>query len=67
MRHVWVGTCKYLNNIVEQDHRRIKVRCAPLKEFKSFVTAAVTLAGFELANRIRKRQSPKLKLRHLEQ
>ena len=55
-RHVRVRTCKYLNNIVEQDHRGIKARCGPLKGFKSFVTAAVTLAGFELAHRIRKRQ-----------
>lgn len=51
-----VRTRKYLNNIVEQDHRGIKSRCQPLKGFKSFVTATVTLAGFELAHRIRKRQ-----------
>ena len=55
-RHVRVRTCKYLNNIVEQDHRGIKARYGPLKGFKSFVTAAVTLAGFELAHRIRKCQ-----------
>ena len=55
-RHVKVRTCKYLNNLVEQDHRGIKARYGPLKGFKSFVTAAVTLAGFELAHRIRKRQ-----------
>ena len=55
-RHARVRTCKYLNNIAEQDHRRIKARCGPLKGFKSFVTAAVTLAGFELAHQIRKRQ-----------
>ena len=51
-----VRTCKYLNNVVEQDHRGIKARCGPLNGFKSFITAAVTLAGFELAHRIRKRQ-----------
>ena len=34
----------------------IKARYGPLKGFKSFVTAAVTLAGFELAHRIRKCQ-----------
>ena len=55
-RYVKVRRCKYLNNIVEQDHRGIKSRCQPLKGFKSFVTATVTLAGFELAHRIRKRQ-----------
>jgi transposase-like protein len=45
-----------LNNIVEQDHRAIKRRCAPMLGLKSFATAAVTLSGVELAHRIRKRQ-----------
>jgi DDE domain len=47
-------TC--LNNIVEQDHRAVKRRCAPMLALKSFRTAAVTLAGVELAHRIRKGQ-----------
>jgi transposase-like protein len=47
---------RYLNNIVEQDHRAIKQRCAAMLGLKSFKTAAVTLAGVELAHRIRKRQ-----------
>ena len=47
---------RYLNNIVEQDHRAIKRRCAPMLALKTFRTAAVTLAGVELAHRIRKRQ-----------
>jgi transposase-like protein len=55
-RNVEVRTCKYLNNIVEQDHRAIKRRCAPMKGFKSFENAATTIAGIELAHRIRKRQ-----------
>jgi transposase-like protein len=45
-----------LNNIVEQDHRAIKRRCAWMTGFKSFRNAAITLAGIELAHRIRKRQ-----------
>ena len=45
-----------LNNIVEQDHRAIKRRCASMAGFKSFANASVTLAGIELAHRIRKRQ-----------
>jgi transposase-like protein len=49
-------TCKYLNNIVEQDHRAIKRRCAAMKGFKSFTNAAITIAGIELAHRIHKRQ-----------
>jgi transposase-like protein len=53
---VVVRSRRYLNNIVEQDHRAIKRRCAPMLALKSFRTAAVTLAGVELAHRIRKRQ-----------
>jgi transposase-like protein len=39
-RNVEVRTCKYLNNIVEQDHRAIKRRCASMAGFKSFGNAA---------------------------
>jgi len=55
-RNVLVRTSRYLNNVVEQDHRAIKRRCASMAGFKSFATAAVTIAGIELAHRIRKRQ-----------
>jgi len=47
---------RYLNNIVEQDHRAIKRRCASMLGLKSFESAAVTFSGIELAHRIRKRQ-----------
>jgi len=53
---VVVRCCRYLNNIVEQDHRAIKRRCASMLGLKSFRTAAVTFAGIELANRVRKAQ-----------
>ena len=53
---VVVRCCRYLNNIVEQDHRAIKSRCASMLGLKSFRTAAITFAGVELANRIRKGQ-----------
>ena len=55
-RNAKVRTCKYLNNIVEQDHRAIKRRCASMAGFKSFKNAAITIAGIELAHRIRKGQ-----------
>ncbi len=55
-RSVVVRCSRYLNNIVEQDHRAIKQRCASMLGLKSFRTAAITFAGIELANRIRKRQ-----------
>ena len=47
---------KYLNNIVEQDHRIIKKRIRPMLGFKSFVSASATLEGIEVANMIRKGQ-----------
>src|SRR5215475_15892756 len=51
-----VRTNKYLNNIIEQDHRRVKQRCYPTLWFKTFVNAEVTLSGIELANKIKKGQ-----------
>jgi transposase-like protein len=50
---------KYLNNIVEQDHRTIKRLVRPMLGFKSFRSAAVTLAGIELMPMIRKGQLQK--------
>jgi len=47
---------KYLNNIVEQDHRAIKRLTRPMLGFKSLRSAAVTLAGIELMHMIRKGQ-----------
>ena len=47
---------KYLNNIVEQDHRAIKRLTRPILGFKSFWSAAITLAGIELLHMIRKGQ-----------
>jgi transposase-like protein len=53
---VTVRDRRYLNNIVEEDHRAIKGRCACMLGFKSSRTAAITLSGIELAHRIRKGQ-----------
>jgi putative transposase len=47
---------KYLNNIVEQDHRAVKRLVRPMLGFKSFRSAAVTLASIELMHMIRKGQ-----------
>ncbi len=38
---------RLLNNIVEQDHRRIERRVRPGPGFKSFATATQTIAGYE--------------------
>jgi transposase-like protein len=56
LRSMVIRKSRYLNNIVEQDHRAIKRRCAPMLSLKTFRTAAVTLAGVELVHRIRKGQ-----------
>ena len=55
-RRVRIRSCKYLNNVVEQDHRRIKQRVRPMLGFKQFETAAVTIRGIELAEKIKKGQ-----------
>jgi IS6 family transposase len=52
---------KYLNNIIEQDHRRIKRLTAPGLGFGSFQTARRTIAGFEAMAMIRKGQLTKIK------
>src|SRR5215207_3032555 len=51
-----VRTSKYLNNLVEQDHRRVKQRVYPMLGFKQFANASVTISGVELVQRIRKGQ-----------
>nr|WP_216663790.1 IS6 family transposase [Lentimicrobium sp. L6] len=48
--------CKYLNNIVEQDHRNIKRRIAISTGFKEFESAQRTLAGIETVCIIKKNQ-----------
>jgi transposase-like protein len=40
-----VRSSKYLNNLIEQDHRRIKQRIWPMLGFKRLETAAVTIRG----------------------
>ena len=55
-RRVRIRSSKYLKNIVEQDHRRIKQRIIPMLGFKRFDTATVTISGIELAEKIKKGQ-----------
>ena len=47
---------KYLNNIVEQDHRGVKLVTRPMLGFKAFGAAQDTLVGIELMHMIRKKQ-----------
>src|SRR5918911_1589614 len=47
---------KYLNNVVEQDHRAVKRVTRPMLGFKSFDAAQDTLVGIELMHMIKKKQ-----------
>jgi putative transposase len=47
---------KYLNNLVEQDHRAVKRIVRPMLGFKSFWSARRTLAGIELMHMLKKGQ-----------
>ena len=51
-----VRSSKYLNNLIEQDHRGVKLRTRPMLGFKNFKSAAITIAGVELLRRIHKDQ-----------
>jgi len=51
-----VRQVKYLNNIVEQDHRAIKRRIRPMMGFKDFRCARIILSGIETMHMIRKGQ-----------
>uniref|UniRef100_UPI003F503EDA IS6 family transposase n=1 Tax=Paraburkholderia hospita TaxID=169430 RepID=UPI003F503EDA len=48
---------KYLNNIVEQDHRAIKRIIRPMMGFKDFRCTRIILSGIELMHMIRKGQT----------
>jgi transposase-like protein len=49
---------KYLNNLIERDHRDVKFRTGPMLGFKNFDNASITIAGIELMRRIYKTNSP---------
>jgi IS6 family transposase len=48
--------CKYLNNVIEQDHRFVKRRVNPGLGFGSFATALRTIQGYEAIHMFRKGQ-----------
>jgi transposase-like protein len=47
---------RYLNNGIEQDHRRVKQRVRPMLGFKRFDHAVITISGIELVHQIKKNQ-----------
>jgi putative transposase len=53
---IQIRQIKYLNNIIEQDHRGIKRITNPMMGFKAFHSAEATLAGIELCRMLKKDQ-----------
>ncbi|NPT59157.1 DDE-type integrase/transposase/recombinase [Paraburkholderia sp. 5N] len=51
-----IRSSKYLNTLIEQDHRNIKSRTKVMLGFRRFTSATTTIAGIELMHRIRKGQ-----------
>jgi transposase-like protein len=56
LKNVGIRQIKYLNNIIEQDHRSIKRIVNPMLGFQSFRSANKTLKGIEAMNMIKKGQ-----------
>ncbi|MDB6151546.1 MAG: family transposase [Chthoniobacter sp.] len=56
IKRVRIRQIKYLNNMVEQDHRFIKWRVQNMLGFKSFESASRTLTGIEIVRMITKEQ-----------
>jgi putative transposase len=54
--HIIIRQVKYVNTIVEQDHRAVKRVTRPMLGFKGFETAQSTLVSIELMHMLRKQQ-----------
>ncbi len=48
---------KYLNNVVEADHGKLKQLIRPVRGFKTLKTAYATIRGFEVMRALRKDQA----------
>lgn len=57
LKPIRIRKSKYLNNRIEQDHRRIKSRVRSMLGFKSSASAAIILSGIEMVHMMRKRQA----------
>ena len=66
-KHTRLRSSKYLNNLIEQDHRGIKFRTRSMLGFKNYDCAATTIAGIELLRRIGKNQFSLRRLRVQDQ
>jgi transposase-like protein len=57
LKPVRISQSAYLNNCIEQDHRRIKQRVRAMLGFQIFSTARVILSGIEMIHMMRKQQA----------
>jgi putative transposase len=57
LKRIRIRQSQYLNNRIEQDHRRSKRRVRPMLGFKSLATASIILSGIEMVHMMRKRQA----------
>lgn len=57
LKPIRIRKSQYLNNPIEQDHRRIKRRIRPMLGFKSMASAEIILSGIEMIHMMRKRQA----------
>jgi putative transposase len=57
LKPIRIRKSQYLNNRIEQDHRRIKRRIRSMLGFKSQASASIILSGIEMIHMMRKRQA----------
>jgi putative transposase len=57
LKPIRIRQSQYLNNRIEQDHRRVKRRIRSMLGFKSTASAATILSGIEMVHMMRKRQA----------
>lgn len=56
-KHTVHRQAKYLNNVIEADHGKLKQLIRPVRGFKSLKTAYATIKGFEVMRVLRKGQA----------
>ena len=54
--HLVHRQAKYLNNVIEADHGKLKQLIKPVRGFKTLTTAYATIKGFEVMRALRKGQ-----------
>ena len=57
LKAIGIRNSQYLNNRIEQDHRRIKRRIRSMLGFKSMACAVMITSGIEMVHMMRKRQA----------